>query len=115
MTTQAILNPTGPIGTAFLPASALDVSAESLISAYSYKNAADRYLGTAGGSSWAFGENRCTLTFVPTMDINFLQVRHKNLKAIRLLEQWFAEPDDLGEDFWAEFDRELEANRFSIP
>jgi len=98
-----------------LLASVLDVSAESLISAYSYKNAADRYLGTAGGSSWAFGENRCTLTFVPMRDISFRQVRHKNMEAIRLLEQWFAEPDDLGEDFWAEFDRELEANRFSIP
>ena len=97
-----------------LPASVLDVSAESFISAYSYKNVADRQLGTAGGPSWAFGENRCTLTFVPTMDINFIQVRHKNLEAIRLLEQWFAEPDDLGKRFWEEFDKDLKANRFTI-
>lgn len=98
-----------------LPASVLDVSAESIISTYSYKNDADLQLGTAGGASWAFGENRCTLTFAPIRNINFCQVKHKNLEAIRLLEQWFAEPDDLGKDFWAEFDRELEANRFSIP
>jgi hypothetical protein len=122
MTAQATLNPIDPIGTAFLPASALDVSAESLISAHSYKNAADSHLGTSGGPSWAFGENGSTLTFVPTRDIGilaeslgFFQAKQKNLKAIKLLEQWFAEPDDLGEKFWEEFDKELETNKFNIP
>lgn len=104
-----------PMATAFLPGLFLDVSAESLISAYSYKNIADSQLGTAGGLSWAFGENRCTLTFVPSNDISFFQVSRKNLEAISLLEQWFAQPDNLGEKFWEEFDKELETNKFSIP
>jgi hypothetical protein len=54
--------------------------------------------------------------------IDFLQealstvvISENNLKAIKFLEEWFAKPDDLGENFWKEFDRELEANRFSIP
>jgi len=41
-------------------------------------------------------------------------VRENNRRAIKLLEEWFAEPDDLGEDFWKEFDEELDANRFRI-
>jgi len=32
-----------------------------------------------------------------------------------LLEKWFAEPDDLGEKFWKEFEKEFQANRFSLP
>ena len=38
----------------------------------------------------------------------------KNLEAIRILERWFAEPDDLGEDFWNELCEDLEKNRFKI-
>ena len=38
----------------------------------------------------------------------------KNLKAIRILNQWFAEPDELGEEFWNEFCENLEKNRFKI-
>lgn len=59
--------------------------------------------------------------FVQGEDINFLQealspvvVSENNLKAIEFLEEWFAEPDDLGEQFWEEFRRELKANRFTI-
>ena len=60
--------------------------------------------------------------FVQGKEIDYLQetlslteISQNNLKAIKLLEEWFAEPDDLGEDFWKEFDKELEANRFNIP
>lgn len=38
----------------------------------------------------------------------------ENLKAIQLLDEWFDEPDDLGEEFWEEYERELEANPFTI-
>ena len=42
------------------------------------------------------------------------QISQKNLEAIRILDQWFAEPDDLGEEFWKEFCEDLEKNRFTI-
>lgn len=38
----------------------------------------------------------------------------KNLEAIRILNQWFAEPDELGEEFWNEFCEDMERNRFTI-
>jgi len=41
-------------------------------------------------------------------------ISQKNLEAIRILNQWFAEPDDLGEEFWNEFCEDLEKNRFTI-
>lgn len=60
--------------------------------------------------------------FVHGEDINFLQealspivVSENNLKAIEFLEEWFAEPDDMGDEFWDDFEKELESNRFSIP
>ena len=66
-------------------------------------------------------EDSSQVPFVQGEDIDFLQealssadVSENNLKAIEFLEEWFAEPDDLGEEFWKEFDKELEANRFSI-
>jgi len=66
-------------------------------------------------------EDSSQAPFVQGEDIDFLQealspvvVSKNNLKAIEFLEAWFAEPDDLGDDFWQEFDKELEANRFSI-
>lgn len=78
---------------------------------------------THEGSELTFRyEDSSQAPFVQGEDINFLQealsyadVNENNLKAIRLLDEWFAEPDDLGEEFWKEFDKELEANRFSIP
>ena len=38
----------------------------------------------------------------------------KNLRLIKFLDQWMAEPDDLGEDFWNEFCEDIEKNRFTI-
>jgi len=38
----------------------------------------------------------------------------KNLRLIKFLGQWMAEPDDLGEDFWNEFFEDIEKNRFTI-
>jgi len=66
-------------------------------------------------------EDSIQVPFVQGEDINCLQetvglmgVSQNNLRAIEFLDKWFAEPDDLGEQFWKEFDKELEANRFSI-
>lgn len=42
------------------------------------------------------------------------ETNSKNLKAIRILNQWFAEPEELGEKFWNEFCKDLEENRFRI-
>ncbi len=38
----------------------------------------------------------------------------KNRKAMKLLADWASTPDDLGIDWWAQFERELAATRFSI-
>ena len=48
--------------------------------------------------------------------IKFFQshISQKNLEAIKFLDQWMAEPDDLGEEFWKEFCDDLEKNRFTI-
>lgn len=37
-----------------------------------------------------------------------------NTEAIQLIDEYFAEPDDLGEEFWEEYERELEKNPFTI-
>lgn len=47
--------------------------------------------------------------------VSLMEVSENNLRAIEFLEEWFAEPDDLGEQFWEEFRKELKANRFTIP
>ena len=41
-------------------------------------------------------------------------ISQKNLELIKFLDEWFAEPDDLGEQFWNEFCEDLEKNRFTI-
>ena len=38
----------------------------------------------------------------------------KNQSAIRFLDEWLAEPDDLGEEFWNSFREELNQNPFHI-
>lgn len=34
-------------------------------------------------------------------------MRPENEQAIELIEEWFADPDDLGEEFWAEYEEDL--------
>ena len=46
--------------------------------------------------------------------VSLMEVSENNLRAIEFLEEWFAEPDDLGEQFWQEFDKEFKSNRFTI-
>lgn len=91
------------------------------IFAATYRSISERVLGTSGGLSGAFGLNGSTLAFVPDKFISSLHktiqqdaLRDKNQKAIALLDAWFREPDDLGTDFWDEFDKNLEDNKFSI-
>jgi hypothetical protein len=42
------------------------------------------------------------------------KISQKNLKLIKFLDQWMTEPDDLGEEFWEEFCKDIEKNRFTI-
>ncbi len=37
-----------------------------------------------------------------------------NRRAMALLDEWMSEPDNLGQEWWDEFDNELRANRFSL-
>ncbi len=37
-----------------------------------------------------------------------------NTKAIQLLDEWFDEPDEMGEEFWEEYEKDLEENRFMV-
>ncbi len=41
-------------------------------------------------------------------------IRQDNQEAIQLLDDWFDEVDDLGEDFWMEYERELRDNPFTL-
>ena len=38
----------------------------------------------------------------------------QNRYALKLLRSWMAEPDDLGEAWWNEFERNLRENRFKL-
>jgi hypothetical protein len=51
---------------------------------------------------------------IPQHAITEHRISLKNLKAIRILNQWFAEPDEHGAEFWNEFCENLERNRFKI-
>ena len=50
--------------------------------------------------------------------LNFYIKEHKtnqkNLRLIKFLDQWMAEADDLGEEFWNGFCEDIEQNRFTI-
>jgi hypothetical protein len=37
-----------------------------------------------------------------------------NQAALALLEEWMSEPDDLGDDWWDDFENDLRQNRFSL-
>lgn len=41
--------------------------------------------------------------------------RSKNAEILELLEEWTREPDDLGDEWWEQFDKDLKANRFRFP
>jgi len=95
---------------------------DDFLTAETYKVLSERILGTYGGVSEAFGENSSTLTvsqawLIDNIEKIFRQpkISEKNLAAIKFLDEWFSKPDDLGEDFWREFKKELEANRFRVP
>ncbi len=38
----------------------------------------------------------------------------QNRQAIKLLQDWLNEPDDLGTAWWADFERELSSHRFTL-
>ncbi len=35
------------------------------------------------------------------------RISAKNRAAIKLLDEWMSKPDDLGEEFWREYEKEL--------
>jgi hypothetical protein len=41
-------------------------------------------------------------------------LRPQNRQALALLQSWMAEPDDLGDEWWDEFERELKRYRFAV-
>lgn len=41
-------------------------------------------------------------------------LRPQNRRALDLLEAWMAEPDDLDEAWWEDFERELQQHRFTL-
>lgn len=41
-------------------------------------------------------------------------LRPENQRALDLLEAWMAEPDDLGQTWWEDFERDLQQHRFSL-
>ena len=38
----------------------------------------------------------------------------KNRAAIKLLDEWMSQPDDMGEEWWNEYMKQLKENRFTI-
>ena len=95
---------------------------EGKIAADLYKWLADRARGTDEQESWVFGKNGQTWAFILPADIYSVGqvfgsafIRTENLEAIKLLDEWFAEPDNLGEAFWEEYEKQLEGNKFTIP
>jgi len=42
-------------------------------------------------------------------------IRPENLRALALLDVLLAKPDDLGDAWWADFERDLQEHRFTIP
>lgn len=41
-------------------------------------------------------------------------IQKRNEEARELLRQWYATPDDKGDEWWDEFERELKANRVTF-
>ncbi len=37
-----------------------------------------------------------------------------NIEAIHLLDEWFNEPDEMGAEFWDEYERELEQDPLAL-
>jgi len=67
-----------------------------------------------------FDKNNQTLPIQP-VDIDTVQetfasvsIRKENLEAIKLIDEWFAEPDNLGDAFWKEYEEQLQDNKFTI-
>ena len=46
--------------------------------------------------------------------INKKPISPNNQAAIKALDEWMATPDDMGEEWWNEFEAFLKANRFTL-
>jgi len=42
------------------------------------------------------------------------RVRSQNKKLLRWLDSWLATPDDRGEDWWNEYEADLQSNRVTL-
>ena len=61
-------------------------------------------------------ESKCrnrNSTFAQSLNSNN-KTQAENLELITFLDEWFSDPDDLGEEFWENFTRDLKENRFTI-
>lgn len=55
-----------------------------------------------------------TRAYLSAMSYAAPQIRLENRRALALLDEWMSEPDDLGEDWWAEFEKELREHRLAF-
>ena len=42
------------------------------------------------------------------------QLRSQNQRALAIIEAWMSEPDDLGTEWWDEFEQEIQHNRLTF-
>jgi hypothetical protein len=56
-----------------------------------------------------------TVGYYPLQSMVFLEtgLRPQNRQALALLQSWMAEPDDLNDEWWGEFEQELKRYRFA--
>src|SRR3972149_9171270 len=55
-----------------------------------------------------------TRAYLSAMSYATPQIRPENRRALALLDEWMSAPDDLGEDWWAEFEKELGEHRLAF-
>ena len=55
-----------------------------------------------------------TRAYLSAMSYAVPQIRPENKRALALLDEWMSELDDLGEDWWAEFEKELREHRLAF-
>lgn len=51
---------------------------------------------------------------MPTSAPKRKRISAKNRAAIKLLDEWMSTPDDKGEAWWEDFERDFLANRFQL-
>jgi len=55
-----------------------------------------------------------TRAYLSAMSYAVPQIRPENKRALALLDEWMSEPDDLGGNWWAEFEKDLREHRLAF-